>query len=136
MTQFTPILDKIHKTDKTSYIVGDFNYNLINVNHDRVTQDYYGLLTNHMYRQTITKPTRITDKTATLIDHIWHNDMNNNTNRHSGVIFCDYSDHLPNYYITSKNQTALNKKVRVKYRQFTTHNFNNYRMKLQELRTE
>ena len=40
----------------------------------------------------ITKPTRITNHTATLIDHIYPNDVNRLT---SGIVTVDISDHLP-----------------------------------------
>ena len=44
----------------------------------------------------ITKPSRITNYTATLIDHIY----TNNTNQMiSGIATIDISDHLPTFYI-------------------------------------
>ena len=47
---------------------------------------------------TITKPTRITDKSATLIDNIFINSPNENSKR--GILISDLSDHLPIFYIT------------------------------------
>ena len=102
----TTILTNIHKTNKPSYIVGDMNYNIINLNHHHATQDYHALLTAHMYHQVITKPTRVTDSTATLIDHIWHNDTSigcTTLNNTPGIIYCDISDHLPVFLHTTSH---------------------------------
>ena len=113
------------------------NYNIINLNHHLPTQDYHTLLTTHMYHQVITQPTRITDTTATLIDHIWHNDTSagcTTLNNSPGIIYSDISDHLPVFLRITSN-TMRNVKRKITYRQFNTENFNTYRQKLQEIRT-
>ena len=40
----------------------------------------------------ITKPTRLTDHTATLIDHIYTNCLQNFT---AGILTADVTDHIP-----------------------------------------
>ena len=45
----------------------------------------------------VTKPTRITDHSATLIDHIFFNSLEYYTV--SGNIIYDISDHLPNFVL-------------------------------------
>ena len=45
-----------------------------------------------MFFPLITRPTRITSNTATLIDNIFTNNLNNLSV--SGLMFCDISDHL------------------------------------------
>ena len=55
-------------------------------------QNFTDLLYSHMYYPTITRPTRVTNVSATLIDHIWTNDLNYFT---SGIIYTSVSDHLP-----------------------------------------
>jgi hypothetical protein len=47
----------------------------------------------------IAKPTRITSHTATLIDNIFTNNINNIDESINGIIFSDISDHLPIAYI-------------------------------------
>ena len=134
----TTILTNIYKTNKPSYIVGDINYNIINLNNHLPTQNYHSLLTTLMYQQVITKPTRVTDTTATLIDHIWHNDTSigcTTLNNSPGIIYSDISDHLPVFLQITSNK-ARNVKVKITYRQFNTENFNTYRQKLQEVRTD
>ena len=46
----TPIMTDIHRQNKPSYILGDMNYNILNINHHQLTQDYYSLLTAFMYK--------------------------------------------------------------------------------------
>ena len=57
----------------------------------------------------ITKPTRVTPTSSSLIDHILTNDMNNTI--HPGVIQTDLlSDHYPVFCVLSKNVRFLNHK--------------------------
>ena len=51
------------------------------------------------YTPLITKPTRITKSTATLIDNIFTNNLNR-TEHLNGILFNDISDHLPIFSIT------------------------------------
>ena len=53
----------------------------------------------------ITKPCRITNHTATLIDHIYNNNVNRLT---SGIVTVDILDHLPVFCMVD---TPLKKKV-------------------------
>ena len=46
----------------------------------------------------ISKPTRITSSTATLIDNIFTNNLELNMN--SGILYTDLSDHLPVFQVT------------------------------------
>ena len=64
----------------------------------------------------ITKPTRITNYTATLIDHIY----TNNTNQMiSGIATIDISDHLPTFCIADISvQKQKSKRYFRDYRQF------------------
>ena len=66
------ILNSIYRENKNSTIMGDFNLNLINTN-SRQVNDF----TNNMYATgfcpTISKPTRIANHSATIIDNIFTN---------------------------------------------------------------
>ena len=83
--------------NKDSILCGDVNYNLLNVQHHRDTEEYYNNLQANSYIPLITKPTRITETSATLIDHIFINnlDSNDRSNTKCGIIISDLSDHLP-----------------------------------------
>ena len=55
------------------------------------------LSTNSMY-PLISKPTRITSSTATLIDNIFTNNLEQSMS--SGILYTDLSDHLPIFQVT------------------------------------
>ena len=51
----------------------DFNINLLNMH--QATNDFVNLLTSNIFFPLISKPTRITSSTATLIDNIFTNNL-------------------------------------------------------------
>ena len=78
------------------YILGDMNIDFLKYNHHAQTEEYLDMLHSNNISPVITKPTRITNHTATLIDHIY----TNNTNQMiSGIATVDISDHLPTFCI-------------------------------------
>ena len=82
--------DLLDKPNKSIYRKGDFNVNLLNIDADQLTADFYQTLISYSLIPTITKPTRITHHTATLIDDIFTNDYSHN---HSpGLLFSDITD--------------------------------------------
>ena len=80
---------------KMCYVLGDMNYNLINLDKHEPTNNYYNILTSCSFKPLITKPTRITDSSKTLIDHIWTNDLRNTSIHNSHILITDITDHLP-----------------------------------------
>ena len=54
----------------------------------------------------INKPTCITNHTATLIDNIFINNLENIENSKNGIIFTDISDHLPVVHMFNINILA------------------------------
>ena len=59
INKFQNIIEKIKS--KTCYVLGDMNYNLINLDRHAATKNYYDTLTTASFKPLITKPTRITD---------------------------------------------------------------------------
>ena len=57
-------IDEIGKKD--SIVCGDFNYNLFNVQHHQPTEEYYNYMQSNSYIPVISKPTRVTDTSATF----------------------------------------------------------------------
>ena len=92
-TQFEYVIEKAKS--KICYIMGDFNYNLINLDKHKPTEDYYNMLISSSFKPLILKPTRITETNKTLIDHIWTNDLRNTSVMKSHIIITDITDHLP-----------------------------------------
>ena len=69
------ILNVFTKEKKICYLVGDLNIDLLKYEEHRPTSDFVDILyANNMF-PFIVKPTRVTDKSATLIDHIMTNNF-------------------------------------------------------------
>lgn len=100
------IIKSLNNRKQHVYIIGDVNINLLRYNEHTNTEDYLNMLYSNNFLPLITKPTRLTDHSSTLIDHIYTNAPIQNTT--SGIALADISDHLPVFCIcnvpTSKNK--------------------------------
>ena len=90
-------LELINKEKKMCHILGDFNINLFKSETHSPTEDFLNQLYSSYFYPTISKPTRITDKSATLIDNIQFNSLNYETK--TGILFTEISDHFPVFQI-------------------------------------
>ena len=96
------ILLQVKKSNLPCFIAGDVNIDLVKYNSHNAISNYLDnlLMYRPNYVSTIVMPTRITDKSATIIDHICYSPgpkYNFSFSVHSGNIWCDITDHLPNY---------------------------------------
>ena len=88
---------------------------------------------SHGFAQVISRPTRITDHTATLIDHVYTNTLPQTTS--TGILINDISDHLGTYInINLKNNSVSNRhptqnslSSNLPYRRFTAENLEHFR---------
>ena len=95
------ILSKLSKSkdhSKCSFeIVGDFNIDLLQFENHELTNDFLEASFSYGLLPVITKPTRVTPTSATLIDHIW---VKNKSELHTaGIILSHISDHYPIFYV-------------------------------------
>ena len=95
---YKDVLHKIHLENKIGYIMGDFNINLLNNDH-APTNDFLDVCFSYSFLPLITRPTRITQSTSSLIDNIFTNDIQNN-NYYKGIFVSDVSDHYPVFFIS------------------------------------
>ena len=73
-------LSNLNNKCKEVFVLGDININFLNYNRDNQTSDYLDMLFGLGYMPLITKATRITDHTSTLIDPAsTHSSKNNNS---------------------------------------------------------
>ena len=84
------ILSKVGNVD--TYILGDFNIDLLKSGGHRPTLDYLEGFYFRGFYPLISLPTRLTDLTATLIDNIWTNNLEKQIR--SGLVTVRVSDHL------------------------------------------
>ena len=72
--------------------MGDFNLDLLNSDLHSITNDFVNVLFSHALSPLISRPTRITSHSVTLIENIF-TDISACCN--NGLIIIDLSDHLP-----------------------------------------
>ena len=113
------LLVKLDHEKKTSYLMGDFNMDLLKTESDDKIGEYYGILTSHLFVPHITIPTRITSTSKTLIDNIFSNDPNF-MNGVSGNFTFSISDHLPQFLIMPDILSGPPKKHNIYKRQKIT----------------
>ena len=92
------ILSTISFEKKLSYLMGDFNINILNSQSYQPSNEFVNLVVSNSLYPLICKQTRITSTTATLIDNIFTNNLEHCMN--SGIFYSDLSDHLPIFQVT------------------------------------
>ena len=108
------ILDTINSEFKTGIIMGDMNIDLLKFQAHAKTNDYLDNIFSRGYLPVITKPTRVCISSATLIDHIYTNDITSSFL--SGIVITDLADHFGTYFsITNKNNIDLNTTIKARY---------------------
>lgn len=106
------ILNKIRtdnslRNNSDIILLGDYNIDLIKYNTHSESSRYLEILLSHGQLPVISKPTRICQNTASLIDHISIKDHSSFLD--SGVLLTAISDHCPTFYI--KTFIMCNQKV-------------------------
>ena len=100
------IMSKIDNENKTTFIMGDFNLNLLNSENHVLTSDFINTMFANHFQPLILQPTRVTDSTSTLIDNIFSNDLSCRVT--SGNILIQISDHFPQFSILSNSAPDYN----------------------------
>jgi hypothetical protein len=115
-------LDYINNSGYEAYVTGDFNVNFLNYTSNKATSDYLDMLFALGYIPLITKATRITYHSKTLIDHIYTNSPEKVVK--SGICLAELSDHLPCFCtISSKLMPNSQQKYYRDYSNFENNKF-------------
>ena len=91
------LLANISKEQKSMFLLGDFNVNLLNYNEHNQTNEFLDSVASNSFIPLILQPTRITSHSNTLIDNIFSNVIEPDII--SGNLTATISDHLPQYAI-------------------------------------
>ena len=90
---FESVISNLHRhASKQVFIVGDFNIDLIHHDSDIQCQNLINNASKLGFVQIVSRPTRITDHSATLIDHVYTNNLENTLS--CNILTVDISDHL------------------------------------------
>ena len=91
------LLYNISKEQKSVFLLGDFNVNLLNYNEHNQTNEFLDPLASNSFIPLNLQPTRITSHSSTLIDNIFSNVIAPDII--SGNLTATISDHLPQFLI-------------------------------------
>ena len=113
-------------SNKTIYIFGDFNQDLIKYDNNINCQNLVDNASNHGFLQLISRPTRLTEHSATLLDLTFTNNIDSCLS--CNIITIDISDHLAIHNkitlgsSTRESRTHCTKEVHKEYRIFNEAN--------------
>ena len=65
------LLDKLSKENKTVFLLGDFDIDLLNYDQHSLTNEFLDPLSSHVLLPHIVQPTRIRNNSKTLTDNIY-----------------------------------------------------------------
>ena len=127
--KFAEVLSKINVTKYECYFLGDYNINLLNSDSHIATANFVDLMFENNLYPSITKPTRVTEKSATLIDNIFINNITN-SNQIKGILYCDITDHFP-VYIINFSQNVTHDPGYIRIRDYSERNKTKFQQCLQ-----
>ena len=122
-TNLCEIISIINREQKHCVIMGDMNIDLLRFETHTKTDHYLENLFCNGFLPVIVKPTRITHSSATLIDHIYTNNITNKS--HSGIIITDLADHFGTFH-SVEIKPANAKKYTSKVRYFSAKNLSKF----------
>ena len=128
------ILSENTKANKTLFLAGDFNINVLDYEINKKVQNFVNLVFEFSMIPTINKPTRVTSYTATAIDNIITNSIFDN-DFESAIIKTDVSDHFPIIFTTKLKTTSSPKNHVDQFiykRDFNENSLNLFKQKLFE----
>jgi len=98
--------------------------------HHSSTPEFLDIMYSKMFFPLITRPTRITSYTATLLDNIFINSLDSFCA--SGVLFSDVSDHLPVFTFLYEKMNVEDIKTWITYPEKSAINTARFRTELQQ----
>ena len=101
------IFNVIDKENKLFYMLGDLNIDFLKCYEHRLTSSFIDILYSNNAFPLITKPTRVTQNTATLIDHILTNNFDIMGYHKQGILCTDISDHYAVAHCIAKPLTHI-----------------------------
>ena len=126
------LLSQLKSEKKNIYIMGDFNINLLNVDDHLPSAEFLEMMYSYSFLPLINKPTRVKSTSATLIDNIYCNNIDNNDLVLTGIFFTDLSDHFP-IFCVSKNKVNEEQPQCIKKRIFNDANKLKFMNMIQDL---
>ena len=103
--RISDILNVLQRERKLCYLLGDLNIDLLKAEDHRATGELLDVLYCCNVFPLITKPARVTGMTATLIDHILTNNLDNDMRHIQGKVCTSISDHYAVFHVVGNAKT-------------------------------
>ena len=117
-------ISKLTKENKTIYICGDFNADLLKYEDNNNYKKFYDLASSYGIFPTILLPTRVTEHSATIVDNIFTNNLDKSIK--SGNIKTDFSDHY-SQFISVQNLIIDLKSITIYKRDYSNFSEKSFR---------
>ena len=89
ISEFIDLMDdiksKISRENEECYLLADWNINLLNFDCHKLTSEFLESMFSDMYVPLINKPTRVRERSATLIENIFFTNCNNFNESITGI---------------------------------------------------
>ena len=91
LEEFTLFVRMVKQLNRSSYICGDYNIDLLKIKTNKHFNDFFDNLISVGFFPKITLPTRFTEQSSTLIDNVFSNNIEER--EISGILLNHISDH-------------------------------------------
>jgi len=130
--KFNNLLEKINKeSNKKVFIASDLNIDLLKSEHHHNTEEFLNILLSNGFLPSISRPTRITENSCTLLNNIFMNCFE--YLNYSSIVYDDISDHLPIVINVNFNQPTINNTQSNNKREYKKENYNTFYNKLKSI---
>ena len=122
---FSSLLNFLQDLNRISFVCGDFNINLLEINSNPHYNDYFESIYRKGFFPRITMPTRIQPPSFSLIDNILCNSLDDAAKSVSGVLITDISDHKMIFTVHPNNlvKQKIDKFIEIEKRDQSMDNF-------------
>ena len=103
--RMTDIMNKVNKENKLFYMLGDLNIDLLKYEEHRLTSSFVDISYSNNIFPLITKPTRVTQTTATLIDHVLTNNFDIWGKHRQGILCTDMTNHYAVFHVAGNTMS-------------------------------
>ena len=122
ISYYETILNKLQHIQKDIVLGTDQNFDYLKYKNQAHVSELMDLFLNAGFLPTITKPTRITHSTATLIDNIYIK-TSKEIKLASGIILNNISDHLPVFLFSEKYKSMKTEPLIFEHRKFNNNTY-------------
>jgi len=128
------LLNNLSDANVPVYIFGDFNIDALKYGTCKRASEYIDLLLTHGFLQSVTLPTRCSNRTASLIDHCLFNSLS--TSLKTYLLTTSISDHFPILQVMSGSGSGASAPRMHEYRDFSDTNVGRFREALRAINWE